>query len=221
MQIISTNIAKPRTIVINKKHVTTGIFKTPTNTPIYLEKEQVKGDEVSNRKVHGGLYKACYLFSADHYPYWKNLYPNLEWNWGMLGENLTVKGLDETKIYVGDIYKIGTALIQITLPREPCLTLGIKMGSQEILNQFVQHGRPGTYTRVLEEGEVTINDTFELVEQAKNSLTTAQLFNLLFSRDKDQELLALVIKNEAIPQRKRDRLKAFIKNTKITTQPTN
>ena len=211
MQIISTNIAKPKTITFNGKQFTTGIYKTPTSTPIYLEKEQVRGDEISNRKFHGGEFKACYLFSADYYQYWENLYPHFEWNWGMLGENLTVKGLDETKINIGDIYKIGSALIQITQPREPCSTFGVKMGSQAILKQFIQHGHPGTYVRILEEGTVKVNDTFELVEKTKNSMTTAQLFKLLFAKEKNQELLALAINSDALPEKKRRKLQRFLK----------
>ncbi len=210
MQIISTNIAKPKTITLNGKQVTTGIYKKPVSHPIYLEKEQVNGDEISNRKVHGGEFKACYLFSADYYPYWENLYPHLEWNWGMLGENLTVKGLDESKIFIGDIYKIGTALIQVTQPREPCSTFGTKMGSQGVLKQFIAHGHPGTYVRVLEEGFVSVNDTFKLVKQVKDSISVAQLFNLYYAKERDQDLLALAINNEALPMKKREKLKTFI-----------
>lgn len=98
MQITSTNIAKPTTIEWNGKKQTTGMYKNPIDAGIYLEKEDVKGDEVSDRKHHGGIFKACYLFSEDHYDYWKNLYPNIDFNYGIFGENLTVKGLDETKI---------------------------------------------------------------------------------------------------------------------------
>jgi len=213
MQVISTNIAKPRTVLWRGKQVTTGIYKTSTNQPIYLGKEDVKDDEVSDRKVHGGIYKACYLFSADHYSYWKNLYPELDWNWGMLGENLTVSGLDETKIYIGDIYKIGTALVQITQPREPCFKFGIKFGTQNVLKQFINHGCPGTYVRVLEEGYVENDDVLTLMERPKNSLSIAQFFNLLFAKDKNQELLALALKNEALPLKKRVKLAAFIKKS--------
>ena len=88
MKIISTNIAKPTTIIWNDKEVTTGIYKTPTSRPIFLGKEMVKGDEVSDRKVHAGEFKACYIFSEVHYAYWKFLYPDLDWGWGMFGENL-------------------------------------------------------------------------------------------------------------------------------------
>ena len=176
-----------------------------------MEKEAVKGDEVSDRKVHGGIYKACYLFSADHYPYWKNLYPNLEWDYGMFGENLTVSGLDETQIHIGDIYKIGTALVQVTQPREPCFKFGVKFGNQEVLKQFIKHGRPGTYLSILEEGSVNVGDDIILVERSKSSLTIVQLFNLYYAKDKDQKILKLAIGNEALPMRKRTKLTAYVK----------
>lgn len=212
MKIIATNIAKPTTIVWNGKTQTTGIYKYPTKEGIYLEKEDVKGDEVSDRKHHGGIFKACYLFSEDHYAYWQNLYPNLDFNYGIFGENLTVNGLEETKISVGDIYKIGTALVQVTQPREPCFKLGIRFGTQAILKQFIKHARPGTYVRVLEEGLIKPGDKMILVQAATNSLTTTQLFSLLFAKQKDQSQLALIVNNDAIPLKKRQKLAAFIKN---------
>ena len=212
LKIISTNIAQPQFVTINGEQQRTGIFKKPTHQPIYLDKEEVKGDEISNRKVHGGIYKACYLFSADHYPHWKNLYPHLDWHYGMLGENLTVEGLDETQLHVGDIYKVGNAMIQVTQPREPCTTFAAKMGSSNILNQFVNHGRPGTYIRVLQQGSVTVGDTLELVEKAKNSVSVVDFFNLLFSREKNQEHLKSLIENEAIALYKREQLARYLKN---------
>lgn len=211
MQIISTNIAEPKTIEWNGRKVTTGIYKTPVKEPIFLGKESVRGDEVTDRRVHGGKYKACYLFSADHYPYWKDLYPHLDWNWGMFGENLTVSGLDETQLCIGDIYEIGTALVQISQPREPCFKFGTKFGSQHVLKQFIAYGRPGTYVSILEEGSVNVGDTFHLVETSNNGLTIAQLFNLYYTPNKDQELLNRAVNNNAVPEGKRVKLAAFLK----------
>lgn len=211
MKITSTNIARPTTIIWNEKEVTTGIYKTPTIEPIFLGKNEVKNDEVTDRKHHGGEFKSCYLFSDNQYEYWKNLYPNLDWNWGMFGENLTVNGLDETKLFIGDIYKVGDALVQVTQPREPCFKFGVKFGNQKALNQFIEHGFSGTYVRVLEEGFVKTGDSFKRVEQAKNSITTWQFFNLLFSKEKDLEFIHLILNNDALPQSIRDKLKSFIK----------
>lgn len=210
MKIISTNLAIPTTIIWNGKEETTGIFKNPTNNPIYLGKHDVKNDEVTDRKYHGGEFKACYLFSAEHYPYWKNLYPHLKWNYGMFGENLTISGLDETQLIIGSIYKVGDALVQITQPREPCFKFGIKFGTQKVLKQFIEHGFSGTYMRVLEEGFVKTGDVFKRIEVAKNSLTIYDFFNLLYTKEKNQKLLKMAIENEAIPLKKRSQLKAFL-----------
>ncbi|MCF8272491.1 MAG: MOSC domain-containing protein [Flavobacteriaceae bacterium] len=211
MKIISTNLANPTTIIWNGKEETTGIYKTPTNSPIFIGKADVKHDEVTDRIHHGGFYKACYMFSAEQYPYWKNLYPNLEWNWGMFGENLTVSGFDETQVYLGDIYKVGEALVQISQYREPCYKLGYKFGTQTVLKQFIEHGFGGTYLSILEEGYVNFHDTFILVKRLENSISVANLFRLVHSKNKDQNLLKIVANSEAIPPKKRVLFSSYIK----------
>ncbi|TWO31681.1 MOSC domain-containing protein [Seonamhaeicola sediminis] len=210
MQVTSTNIAKPTTFTWNGKTITTGIYKLPTDKPFFLGTYDVKNDSVIDRKNHGGEFKACYLFSEDHYDYWKKLYPNLDWNWGMFGENLTVSGLNEDKIYIGDVYKVGKALVQVTQPREPCFKFGYKFGSQEVIKQFIDYGYPGTYVRVLEEGYVREGDKFKLIKQAENSITTVEFFNLFFSKNKNKTLIKAIINNNSLPQRKRDKLKTFL-----------
>ena len=184
MKIISTNIGKPTKFIWNGKEETTGIYKLPTNKPIFLGNQDVKNDEVSDRLHHGGSYKACYMFSAEQYPHWKALYPHLHWNWGMFGENLTVSDFDETQIFIGDIYRIGEALVRVSQTREPCYKFGYKFGTQNVLKQYIEHGHGGTYLSILEEGYVSINDTFLLVERPENSVTAAQLFQLIFAKEK-------------------------------------
>jgi len=130
----------------------------------------------------------------------------------MLGENLTVEGLDETQLHVGDIYKVGKALIQITQPREPCTTFAAKMGALDIMQQFADHGKPGTYVRVLESGNVSTGDTVELVEKAKNSISIADFFRLIFDREKNQEHLKVLVNSLYIPEKKRKDLARFIKD---------
>lgn len=211
MKIISTNIGKPTTISWNGKEVTTGIYKKPVNHRILFGNQCVQNDEISDRNVHGGEFKACYLFSSDHYSYWKNLYPNLDWEYGMFGENLTISGLNEKDICIGDIFEIGTSLVQVTQPREPCFKLGIKFGSQQAVKQFIEHGYPGTYIRILEEGYVKKGDSLKLVEKVKDSISTWQLFNLLYSKEKNQEHIKLIMNNNALPKRKRNKLISFLK----------
>ena len=211
MKIISTNTAKPTKFIWNGKEETTGIYKKPNPEGIYLDFEGVHNDEVSDKKVHGGEFKACYLFSQDQYSYWENKYPALDWTWGMFGENLTVSNLDERQLTIGDIYKVGDALVQITQPREPCYKFGVKFKSESIIKEFLDHGFPGSYVRVLTPGKVNSEDTFTLIEHKEDSLTTAQLYKLIFAKNKNQSLLKLAIKNEALPERKRNKLSKFIK----------
>jgi MOSC domain-containing protein YiiM len=212
MKIISTNIAKPTTFIWNGKEETTGIYKKPTNKPIYLTENDVKGDEVTDRVHHGGEFKACYMFSAEEYPYWKNLYPNLEWSWGMFGENLTVSEFDETQVFLGDIYRVGDALVRVSQYREPCYKLGHKFGTQHVIKQFIQHGFGGTYLSILEEGFVNANDTFSLVERPESTLSVSQLFQLVHAKEKDQTLLKIAAISHAIPPKKRVLLSGYIKN---------
>ena len=209
MKVISTNLGEPTKINWNGKQTLTGIYKYPVDQPIYLDTEDVQGDTVVDRKYHGGIYKACYLFSADHYDYWKAKYPQLEWDWGMFGENLTIQGLDESQLRIGSTYRLGTALVQISQPREPCYKLGIRFGDQEILKQFIDHGRPGTYIRVLEPGTVSKGDSMELVTASESPLTIAQFYELLFAKEKNQHVLQQALHNEALPLAKREKLQKW------------
>jgi len=210
MKIISTNIGKPTTFSWNGKEERTGIYKYPTDQPIFLTKNDVLSDEVSNRLNHGGYYKACYVFSAEEYPYWKNLFPNLDWTWGMFGENLTLADFDENQVYLGDTYQVGEALVQVSQYREPCYKLGVKFGTQQVIKQFVQHGYGGTYLSILEEGYVGINDEFKLVERPEKSLTVADLFQLVHAKEKDQALVRIAAKSKAIPPKKRIWFESFL-----------
>lgn len=207
MKIISTNIANPTTFIWEGKEVTTGIYKKPTDVPIFLDKEDVRGDIVADRRVHGGEYKACYLFSFNQYDYWRDLYPNLDWTYGMLGENLTVEGLDEKSIYVGDIFKVGEATVQVTIPREPCFKFAYKFNSNDVIQQFIDRGYPGTYVRVLEKGSVKAGDTFELLEASKEQISMFDFFKLLFAEDKNKAHIDTLLNSDNIPNRLKKRLK--------------
>lgn len=210
MKVISTNIGTPTTFEWKGQEERTGIFKYPVNEPLQLGKTDVVSDTVIDRKHHAGVNKACFLFAADQYPYWKHIYPHLEWDWGMFGENLTVLGMDESIMRIGDIYKIGTALVQVSQPREPCYKLGIRFNDQGILPQYVAHAYPGTYVRILEEGEVKTDDKLQFVEQSKNTLSVKQCFETILARKKDLDLVKLAIDNPSLPEYKRERLRKYL-----------
>ncbi|NHF58103.1 MOSC domain-containing protein [Flavobacteriaceae bacterium TP-CH-4] len=210
MKVIATNLGNPTTFQWNGAEERTGIFKYPVDGPLYLTRSDVSKDTVIDRKHHGGVNKACYLFSKDHYPYWKGLYPQLKWDWGMFGENLTIEGMDEATMRIGDIYSIGTALVQVSQPREPCYKLGVRFSDQQVLRQFIEHGYSGTYVRILEEGEVKTGDEVQLVGPGENSLTVKQFFELLYAKQKSPEMIRLALDNPSVPAYKKERFKKFL-----------
>lgn len=210
MKIISTNIGKPTIFHWNGKEEKTGIYKIPTYQPIYLTKNDVLSDEVSNRLNHGGYYKACYIFSAEQYSFWKSLYPDLDWNWGMFGENLTLSDFDEKLVCLGDIYQVGEALVQVSQYREPCYKLGVKFGTQHVIRQFIARGYGGSYLSILEEGYVEVNQEFKLVDRPEITLSVADLFQLVHAKEKDLKLLTIATKSKAIPPKKRIWLETFL-----------
>lgn len=210
MKVISTNIGKPTKFIWNGKEETTGIYKKPVDEPLYLTRNDVVNDEISNRLNHGGFYKACYVFSAEQYPHWKALYPDLDWSWGMFGENLTVSGLNEKEIYLGEIYRVGEALVQISQYREPCYKLGYKFSNPQVIKQFIQHGFGGTYLSILEEGHVQVGDNFELIDRPNDLISAADLFKLVFAKEKNQEHLKVAVESQSIPRKKRVLLSQYL-----------
>lgn len=197
MKIISINIGESKTVLWHDKKVKTGIFKYPVDGAISLGKEDVNDDHVVDRKYHGGKDKACYLYSADHYKYWKNLYPELELPWGMFGENLTVQDLHEADINVGDIFKIGTTTVQATQPRQPCFKLEFRFHDQEIIKKFVDSGFPGVYVRVLKQGDIRSGDAMELIEK-KDSLSIQKVYQLLYTDKFEKEAVQTAINDPFI-----------------------
>jgi MOSC domain-containing protein YiiM len=191
MRIISTNIGEPRTFQHNGKQHETGIFKFPVEDGIFLGKEDVTDDHVIDRRYHGGVDKACYLYSADHYPYWQELYPDLEMPWGMFGENLTVEGLQEAQINIGDVFKIGDAVVQATQPRQPCYKLEFRFHDKTIVRKFVDSGFSGVYVRVLKSGKVSAGQKMTL--SGRNVCASIrQVYNWLYSDEFDPEIKRVI-----------------------------
>ncbi len=186
MKVVSTNIAQGKTILWRGNEVKTGIYKHPVHEPIFLGIEDVKDDHVIDRRYHGGVDKACYLYSSHHYPYWKMKYPDLDWNYGMFGENLTIDRFDEHIIKIGSIYTLGDASIQISRPRQPCYKLGVRFGNQGVIREFIDSLFSGVYVRVLKPGSVKVEDQFILQDENTTGISIAELNTLLFHYNEDE-----------------------------------
>lgn len=206
MKVISTNLGGRKKVEWKGEEIETGIFKYPIKEAIFLGLEDVQGDQVVDRRYHGGLNKACYCYSADYYSFWQAKYPNLEWNWGMFGENLTIEGLDESSIKIGDVYQVGTAKVEVSQPRHPCFKLGIRFGTQQFLKVFTNSSYPGLYLRVLEQGEVRVGDDLHLVKRDENSVTVLEVYELLFRKTVDPIALAKALKSDKLSDSQKERV---------------
>lgn len=189
MKVLSVNIGEKRTIQWNNKTYETGLFKYPVDKPIFLGKEDVENDHVIDRKVHGGILKAVYAYGRNHYSYWKDLYPDIEFHNGIFGENLTVDHLNEEEIYVGSVYKLGEALIEVTKPREPCVKLGIRFNDASMLKKFWNTDKSGVYFKVLQTGNVSKGDEFILIEKAQNTPSIAEVYRSKRKKKTDQGII--------------------------------
>jgi MOSC domain-containing protein YiiM len=170
MIVESLNVGLPRKEIFHGKEVRTGICKNPVSEPQYLEKLGFKGNGVADLKHHGGPDKAVCVYSLEHYPYWEKvlgikLFP------AAFGENLSVSNLHEDYICIGDVFQLGTAVVQVSQPRQPCRTLAARYGRNDMIKLVVESGRTGFYFRVMEEGTVEKGDTLILRERDAHNIT--------------------------------------------------
>jgi MOSC domain-containing protein YiiM len=198
MKVVSVNIGKPREIIVNGKSEITGYYKEAVHGNITLTSEGVVNDTVADKVHHGDADKACYLYSAHRYSYWTSRFPVADAAPGLFGENITIEGLDEGALNAGDILQIGTARIQVAQPRQPCYKMGIRFGTQEIVDAFRYDQYPGIYARVLESGEVQSGDEVTIVERARNSFSIREIYKLLYERSPDHATLMSFFENENV-----------------------
>lgn len=204
MKVISVNVGRPRLVIWNEQPVSTGIFKTPVEGRIMLRALNLDGDRQADLTVHGGPTKAAYAYPSEHYNYWREELPGTDLPWGMFGENFTTEGLQESKINIGDRFRLGAAEVTVTEPRMPCYKLGIKFGRTDIIRRFLASGRSGFYFSVQREGEVEAGDQIELIARDDNNVTVADITRL-YAREKDDvETLRRAIALEALPTSWRD-----------------
>ena len=206
MKLLSVNVSKPKPIQYGGKTIRTGIFKEPVSGTVMLREKNIDGDGQGDLRVHGGTYKAIYGYPFEHYAYWQQELGRDDLRYGQFGENLTVEGLLEETVHIGDIFQIGTTVkLQITQPRVPCFKLAYKMGLPEFPKQFLESRRVGFYFRVLEEGEITAGDTIACIETAPELMSVTEIVNLRYFDTDNHEKIAQARKQPALsPSWKRD-----------------
>jgi MOSC domain-containing protein YiiM len=184
MRLLSVNVGQPRQVVWKGRTVTTGIFKEPVAGRVPLRRHNLDGDAQADLSVHGGPYKAVYLYPAEHYAAWRQELPDMALPWGMFGENFTTEGILEATMHIGDRLRIGTAVVRVTEPRMPCYKLGLRFGRDDILKRFLASGRTGLYVAVEHEGEVEAGETFTLLSRDNHGVTVADITRV-YAHEKD------------------------------------
>jgi MOSC domain-containing protein YiiM len=198
-RIVSLNVGMPQTVVWRGREVTTGIYKAPVADRLNLGRSNLDGDGQADPVHHGGADKAVYAYPCEHYRWWREQLGDIPGGWGAFGENLTVSGMPETEIRVGDLLEAGTAVLRVTEPRSPCFKLAMRLGCPDVVRRFARANRTGFYCAVEREGELGAGDRIRLLQRSPGSPTIAELTPLrLFSGRDDRDAVRAALEAEAL-----------------------
>ena len=178
--LLSVNSGKPKEVPWQGKTVFTGVFKHPVAGPRRVRRLNVDGDGQGDLAGHGGEQRAVFVYQLDSYHYWERELGRDDFVYGQFGENFTVDGLNDNEVCIGDRYRIGSALFEVTQPRVTCYRVGIRMNDPRVPALLVSHHRPGFYFRVLEEGDVEAGDEILKIASGPERLTVAETDALLY-----------------------------------------
>jgi ferredoxin-NADP reductase len=179
-RLLSVNVGLPRDIAWQGKTVRTAVWKAPVQGPRLVRRLNIDGDGQGDLAGHGGEHRAVFVYQMESYRYWETELGRNDFSHGQFGENFTVDGLPDREVCIGDRYRIGGALFEVTQPRVTCYRVGIRMSDPRMPALLVQRGRPGFYLRVLEEGEVEAGDEIVRVQAGPERMTVSEIDALLY-----------------------------------------
>jgi MOSC domain-containing protein YiiM len=200
MRVLSVNVGLPREVEWRNEAVETGIFKSPVSGPVQVRRLNLEGDNQADLSVHGGPDKAVYVYSSEHYAYWREELPGIALPWAAFGENLTVEGVNESEVRVGDVLRIGTAEFVVTQPRLPCYKLNVRFQRPDMVKRFLRSGRTGFYLRVIKEGRLAAGDAIEVEPTNRSAIGVTEVVTLYTSQNGNGELLQRALATTALPQ---------------------
>jgi len=200
VKLLSINVGLPREVEWRGKVVRTSIFKAPVSGRVQVSSLNAQGDRQSDLSVHGGADKAVYAYPSEHYAFWRNELPGMDFPWGAFGENLTTEGLLEDTVHIGDRFRTGSAEFIVTQPRMPCFKLAIRFNRPDIVKQFLRSGRAGFYLAVVQEGDIGAGDSLDLVAEDNSHITVADVVGLYAADAANQDLLRRASELSALPE---------------------
>jgi ferredoxin-NADP reductase/MOSC domain-containing protein YiiM/ferredoxin len=199
-RLLSLNVGGPRDVAWQGRTVRTAIWKAPVDGPRIVRRINIDGDDQADRLAHGGEHRAVFVYQMESYRYWERELGRDDFVYGQFGENLTVEGLADDAVCIGDRYRIGGALFEVTQPRVTCYRVGIRMDDPAMPSLLVAHHRPGFYLRVLEEGEIQAGDEIVKVADGPEALTVADVDALLYLPGKSRDGLERALRIPALSE---------------------
>lgn len=199
MAIESIHVGKPENHVYGNTAILTGINKRQVNEPVFLHRLNFEGDGQADLENHGGSDKAVCVYCHEHYSYWERALGR-RLGYSAFGENLTVRGMLEQDVYIGDIFRIGKAVVQISQPRQPCHKLAKKHDIPDLPLYIQQTGFTGYYFRVLEEGEIAPHAAIELVQKHPLGVTVAFANKIKYHQKNDSEGIGRILAVDALSE---------------------
>jgi len=198
MEIVALCVSKPKTIVDRGREISTGIYKSSVDGPRMIHRTNIDGDKQADLKVHGGPHKAVYAFPIEHYDFYQENLGQTGFEFGHFGENLTIAGLLEAAVFIGDRYQMGQALLEVSQPRSPCFKFGIKMGSREAIKICLSSAKTGFYFRVVEEGNIRAGDNIKRTFRDSNALSVEAVHRLYYHDKQNSAALKQAIQCTAL-----------------------
>ena len=178
--LVSVNVGLPKDVAWQGKTVFTGVFKDPVNGPRRVGRLNIDGDGQGDLAGHGGEQRAVFVYQLDSYRYWERELGRDDFVHGQFGENFTIEGPSDEEVCIGDRYRIGTGVFEVTQPRVTCYRVGIRMNDPRIPALLVSHRRPGFYFRVLQEGDVQAGDEIVKLATGPEQMSVAEVDGLLY-----------------------------------------
>jgi len=188
MRVLSVNVGHVTTLLIGDREVQSGIRKHPTPGPVRVGPLGLAGDHIGSTKHHGGPDQAVYLYSAEDYAWWAEQLGHTP-EPGTFGENLTLSAFGTPHPRVGDRYRIGDVLLEVTAPRIPCATFAARMQDPAFVKKFREARRPGVYARVLQSGTLTLSASVTYEPGPADFPTTLDMFEAFYQKDVSPDIL--------------------------------
>ena len=209
-QLLSVNVGLPRDIEWKGKSVYTAVWKDAVQGRCKVGRLNIDGDGQGDLQGHGGEHRAVLVYQIDSYRYWEKQLGRKDFVFGQFGENFTVEGLPDDEVFIGDRYRIGSALFEVTQPRVTCYRVGIRMDEPRMAALLVEHHRPGFYFRVLEAGEVAAGDEIAKVSDGPEGMSVAEADALLYLTGHSRPQLERALRIPALPAGWRSSFQALL-----------